>query len=191
MMGSRPRENLVVTVAAGYREAQIRPFIASLRNYSPQTSLRLVVDRQDPEFQEAIRAWFPDCCFYLMPALPLRDFALKRKWARSILKRAARWSRSRSLAKRLLKINFLRHFVIRDLLASWNLTDANILLCDSRDLVFQGDPFRGEWPLLWTCEEDKRVEECGFNSRGLRKTAGEAAFLQARHFRIVCAGVIG
>lgn len=191
MPESVPSENLVITVTAGYREEQIRHFLASLRHFAPDTSLRLLVDRVNPEFQEAVRAWFPGCSFYLLPLAPLRDFALKRKWARSILKRLSRWSRSPALGKRLLKINHLRHLVIRDLLSSWNLNHANILLCDSRDVVFQGDPFGGKWPLLWTCEEDKRIEECRFNSSTFERAAGETAFQQAKHHWIVCAGVVG
>lgn len=149
------------------------------------------MDRVNPEFSEGVRAWFPGCSFHLLPPAPLRDFALKRKWARSILKRLSRWSRSPSLGKRLLKINHLRHLVIRDLLNNWNLNRANILLCDSRDVVFQGDPFSGEWPPLWTCEEDKRIEECRFNSSTFRRAVGEATFQQAKHHWIVCAGVVG
>ncbi|HEX3624622.1 MAG TPA: hypothetical protein VH280_04260 [Verrucomicrobiae bacterium] len=184
-------QNLIITVAAGYREEQIRPFLASLRAFAPKTSLRLIVDRRNREFEEAVRKWFPSCGFYLLPASPLRDFSLKRKWARSLLKRAARWSRSPGLGKRLLKINFLRHIVARDLLAGWNLNQASVLLCDSRDVVFQDDPFSGEWSLLWTCEEDKRIEECSFNGPIIIRAGGEAAFHQAKHFKIVCAGVLG
>jgi hypothetical protein len=184
-------QNIVITVAAGYREEQIRPFLASLQHFSPDTSLRLLVDRVNPEFQEAVRAWFPSCSFHLLPPAPLRDFALKRKWARSLLKRLARWSRSPRLGKQLLTINFLRHLVIRDLLSSWNLSHANLLLCDSRDVVFQGDPFSGEWPPLWACEEDKRIGECDVNSFWLKRAGGEASLLQAKHHWIVCAGVIG
>ena len=184
-------QNLVITVAAGYREEQIRCFLASLRHFSPDTSLRLIVDRVNLEFQEAVRAWFPSCSFHLLPPAPLRDFARNRKWARSVLKRLTRWSRSPKLGQQLLTINFLRHLVIRDLLAEWNLSQANILLCDSRDVVFQADPFAGEWPPLWTCEEDKRIEECGENSFWLKRAGGEAALQQAKHQPIVCAGVFG
>lgn len=184
-------EKLVITVAAGYKEEQIRPFIASLRRFSPSASLRLIVGRRNSEFEAAIRAWFPACEFFLLPSLPLRDFALKRKWARSILKRVARWSGSREFGKRLLKINFLRHGVILALLADPSLDQANVLLTDCRDVVFQGDPFSVEWPLLWTCEEDRRIGECSFNSIGIKRTGGETAFEQTKDCKIVCAGVIG
>ncbi len=133
--------NILISVTSGYREEQIRPFLASLQHYAPAASLRLIVGQPNLEFEQAVRAWFPDVSFHLLPPSALRDFALKRKWARSILKRASRWSRSPALARRLLKINFLRHIVIRDLLRTWNLKQANLLLCDSRDLVFQGVSF--------------------------------------------------
>ena len=184
-------KNLVVSVAAGYREEQIRPFLASLASCSPGVSLRLILDRPNPEFEDAVRAWIPDSSFYLLPPAELRDFALRRKWARSILKRLTRWLPPPNFGKRLLKINYVRHLVIRDLLRSWKLDQEKILLVDSRDLVFQRDPFAEEWPALWSGEEDKRIEECDLNSFWFRRASGADALQQARHYHIVCAGVIG
>ena len=184
-------KNIVITVAAKYREEQIRPFLASLRHFSSGTFLKLIVDQRRPEFEQAVQAWFPSCSFHLLPPAPLRDFALKRKWAASIFKRLSRWSRSRRFGRRLLKINYLRHIVIRDLLEAANVGDARILLCDSRDLVFQADPFGGQWPSLWSCEEDKRLEECTLNSAWFKRVGGEAALQNNKHQHIVCAGVIG
>src|ERR1700722_7265089 len=169
-------DNHVITVAAGYSVEQIRPFLASLQHFAPGISLHLIVDRLTPEYEKAVRGWFPQCTFHLLPASPLRDFGLKRKWARSILKRIVQWSGSREFAVRLLKVNILRYLVVCDLLNSWNLPNANILLTDSRDVVFQANPFSDEWPLLWTCKEDKRIDDCGFNSRAFKQAGGEAAF---------------
>lgn len=184
-------EKMVVTVAAGYREEQIRPFLASLQRFSPDASLKLIVDRFNPEFLAAARGWFPNCDFYLLPPMPLRDFARRRKWARSILKRAARWTRSPVLGGKLLNINFHRHLVIRDVLDFRHLERTKVLLCDSRDVVFQADPFSSEWPALWICEEDKRIRECGANSSWVKIAGGEADFQEAKDRPIVCAGVIG
>jgi hypothetical protein len=71
------------------------------------------------------------------------------------------------------------------------LERARILLCDSRDVVFQGNPFAVSWPALWTCEEDKLLGDCRLNSAWLKRFGGEAAFQQAQHCQIVCAGVLG
>lgn len=191
MVETRTTENIVISVAAKYREEQIRPFLASLRHFSSGTSLKLIVDQRRTEFEKAVQAWFPSCSFHLLPPAPLRDFALKRKWAASILKRLSRWSRSRRLGRRLLKINYLRHIVIRDLLQATKVGDARILLCDSRDLVFQADPFGSEWPPLWSCEEDKRLEECTLNSAWFKRVGGETALQNNKHQHVVCAGVIG
>lgn len=188
---SAASENLVISVVAGYREEQIRPFLASLQCYAPGVSLHLIVDRLSPEYEKAVRGWFPRCSFHLLPPSPLRDLALKRKWARSILKRLARWTGSQRLGIRLLKVHFLRYLVIRDLLSSWNLSNARVLLSDSRDVVFQADPFSGEWPLLWTCKEDRQIQDCDFNSIAFKQAAGDAAFLEAKQNLIVCSGIIG
>lgn len=187
---ARPK-NLVVTVAAGYREAQIRPFLASLAHYSPNVSLRLITDRINPEFEDAVRAWIPDSSLHLLPPAGLRNFALKRKWARSILKRLARWLPPPNFGRRLLKINYVRHIVIHDLFRSWNLEQERVLLVDSRDLVFQSDPFSGDWPHLWSGEEDKRIGDCSLNSFWLHRAGGPEALQKAKHHLIVCAGVIG
>jgi hypothetical protein len=184
-------ENHVITVAAGYSVEQIRLFLASLQHFAPGVSLDLIVDRVTPEYEKAVRGLFPRCSFHLLPPSALRDFGLKRKWARSILKRLTEWSGSRELGVRLLKVNILRYLVVCDLLSSWNLANANILLSDSRDVVFQADPFLGKWPLLWTCKEDKRIEDCGFNRRAFIQAGGEAAFLKARHNWVVCSGITG
>src|ERR1700722_6175684 len=157
-------ENLIYSVVAGYREEQIRPFLASLQHFAPGVSLNLIVDRLDPEFQQAVRCWFPHCSFHLLPPSPLRDLGQKRKWARSILKRMALWSGSQKLGVRLLKDHYLRYLVICDLLNSRNPANANVLLCDSRDVIFQADPFSSQWPLLWTCKEDRQIQDCDFNS---------------------------
>ena len=184
-------ENIVVTVAAKYREEQIRPFLASLHHFSPGTSLKLIVDKRRLDFERAVLAWFPTCTFHLLPPAPLRDFALRHKWAASVLKRLSRWSRSPRIGRRLLKINYLRHIVIRELLRSADVQNARILLCDSRDLVFQADPFGGQWPALWTCEEEKVLGECTLNSAWFKRVGGEAALNDNKDSRIVCAGVIG
>ena len=184
-------KNLVVTVAAGYREEQIRPFLASLAHYSPKVSLKLIVDRFNPEFEDAVRAWIPDCSFHLLPPARLRNFALKRKWARSILKRLTRLLPPPNFGKRLLKINYVRHLVIRDLLKSWKLKEEKVILADCRDLVFQDDPFAANWPALWTGEEALRIQDCPLNSFWLKRAGGADALQKARHQRIVCAGVIG
>jgi hypothetical protein len=96
------------------------------------------------------------------------------------------------LCRRLLKINYVRHLVIRDLLESWNLDEeAQLLLVDSRDLMFQANPFACEWPDLWTGEEDRYIRECTLNSFWLKRVGDAQALRQAKDQRIVCAGVIG
>jgi hypothetical protein len=151
----------------------------------------LIVDRFNPEFEAAVRAWIPDCSFHLLPPAGLRDYALKRKWVRSILKRLTRLLPPPNFGRRLLKINYRRHLVIRDLLRSWNLDQEKILLVDSRDLVFQRDPFAGDWPALWSSEEGKKIEDCSLNSFWFERVGGWEALQAAKHEFIVCAGVIG
>lgn len=85
----------------------------------------------------------------------------------------------------------MRYIFVRDLLAAWNLNHEKVLFCDSRDVVFQSDPFAGEWPSLWTCEEDRKIEDCQLNKLWLERTVGKAAILDAKQHLIVCSGITG
>jgi len=180
-----------MTVAAGFREPQIRPFLASLAHHSPTASLQIYVHRHDREFEVAVQRWIANCAFHLLPPSRLRDFARKRRWARSLLKRIVRFAPGCGLGDKLPGIFNLRHIAFCDLLKTWELGAQKILLVDSRDVVFQEDPFSSAWPPLWSGEEDKRIENCGLNSWWLKRAADEAAWRQIKHHNIVCAGVIG
>lgn len=191
MSRQRTPGNYVIAVAAGYSEKQIRPFLASLAQHCPNVALRLIIARPDPVFEQEVRAWIPNSEFHPFPPMGLRDFALRHKHVRSVFRRLTRWLPPPNFSKRLLQVHYARYLMIRDLVRNWGLNDERVILVDSRDSVFQSNPFVGDWPDLWTGEEDKRIEECTLNSFWFRRIGGAAAFEHAKKYRIVCSGVVG
>ena len=65
----------------------------------------------------------------------------------------------------------------------------NILLCDSRDIYFQADPFKYEYKgNINFFLESKIIKNCQFNSNWIVKTYGEKIFDEISKNTIVCSG---
>lgn len=66
-----------------------------------------------------------------------------------------------------------------------------ILLCDSRDVMFQRDPFDWDMPnAICSFLEDKLIGDCEINRGWIRTSFGDALFERLRPFQIACAGTI-
>ena len=67
----------------------------------------------------------------------------------------------------------------------------NVLLCDSRDIYFQGNPFEFNYkgPINFFLE-DYQIKDCPYNSNWLIKTYGKAAFDDISDKTILCSGTV-
>ncbi len=66
-----------------------------------------------------------------------------------------------------------------------------ILFCDSRDVYFQSNPFKYIYKgSINFFLEDKKINECRFNSEWIAKTYGEKVLKQISHNTISCGGTI-
>jgi len=67
----------------------------------------------------------------------------------------------------------------------------NILICDSRDIYFQSNPFEFNYqgPLNFFLE-DKKIKECFYNSNWIIKTYGKVAFENVKEEIIFCSGTV-
>ncbi len=65
----------------------------------------------------------------------------------------------------------------------------NILLCDSRDIYFQSNPF--DYPFKGSINfflEDKKIEDCPYNSNWIIKTYGQEKYKNLSEKIIICSG---
>ena len=96
------------------------------------------------------------------------------------------------VARRVLHLFYLRHLLYLRFLER-NPGIERVLMCDSRDVYFQCDPF-SEWPGpgLHAFQEDESVSlgECGHHRRWITQLAGSQTLEQISKYPRVCAGTI-
>ena len=86
-------------------------------------------------------------------------------------------------------IQFQRYKIYTDLLNKKNFE--NILLCDSRDIYFQNDPFKYNYSgSINFFLEDFKIKDCPYNSNWLIKTYGKNEFEKIADKTILCSGTV-
>ena len=67
----------------------------------------------------------------------------------------------------------------------------NILLCDSRDIYFQNDPFKYDYKkTINFFLEDHIIKDCPYNSNWILKTYGKSKFDMMSKKTILCSGTV-
>lgn len=152
---------LILGLAAGYHEGDVRPFASSL----------------------ARSGFAGRCVLFVSPTT--RD--QERIAAHGV--EVAGFTRPEGLGR--LPMNALRFFLYLDFLRAAARPFARILLTDVRDVVFQADPFGFPWPdgLSAALEHGGRsVGECPYTARWVRLHLGEATLADLRHRPVSCSG---
>lgn len=87
------------------------------------------------------------------------------------------------------EIQFKRYEIFLEYLKNNNFE--NILLCDSRDIYFQANPFefnyKGEINFFL---EDQLIKDCPYNSNWISKTYGENEYTKISNNIILCSGTV-
>ena len=87
------------------------------------------------------------------------------------------------------KIQFKRYEIFLKYLNNKNYS--NILLCDSRDIYFQGNPFEFNYNgSINFFLEDFKIKNCPYNSNWIIKTYGKKEFDQISDKTILCSGTV-
>ena len=87
------------------------------------------------------------------------------------------------------EIQFKRYSVFLEYLK--NRKFENILLCDSRDIYFQSNPFDFRYKgLINFFLEDKKIKDCPYNSNWILKTYGDKVYKDINESIILCSGTV-
>ncbi len=86
------------------------------------------------------------------------------------------------------KIQFKRYKIFLDYLSKKSFK--NILLCDSRDIFFQKNPFDYKYGKLNFFLEDHKIKDCPYNSNWIIKTYGHKNFFEIAEKTILCSGTV-
>ena len=202
-------KSLIITTAMGYRPEDIWPFLASAIHHCPDTSIIAIVHHHDlPQLSP--------CCDYF-PALKLHPVSTGLKdvqhaqGLRYKLQRGLAKIRSRALARlswysesleladetpspfglsslRMFILN-RRFFIARELLRLSSIPPDAVLLSDSRDVVFQSNPFASMKNGLFTGQELNNLRDSPINAQWIRSTYGDAGFDSLCNLPVLCSGV--
>lgn len=183
--------NAIITAATGYSEADLQPFLRSVDRACPESKLFLIVYKRDLARVETLRSKFP----FVEPVYVRRKLNRGGKIYRWIarhfidedyLKCGMFW---RSLGRYSLHIMLDRFFLALELVQAHRNLFANVLLTDSRDVVFQRNPFARIGQGLVSGLEEKTIGDCSVNSDWITQVYGTDVHNTLSKRRIVCAGV--
>ena len=202
-------KSLIITTAMGYRPADIWPFLASASRYCPDASIIAIVHHRDLPVLSPCCAYFPALSLHPV-STALKDVqhaqGIRYKLQRGLAKIRARalarlpWSSQRleladetpspfGLSSLRIFILNRRFFIARELLRSCPTPPEAVLLSDSRDVVFQANPFVLMNNGLFTGQEFNHFRDSPINAQWIRSTYGDSGFDRLCNFPVLCSGV--
>ena len=193
----------------GYRPADIWPFLASASRYCPDASIMAIIHHQDLPVLSPCCKYFPSLTLHPVSAELIN--IQQAQGLRYRLQRGLAKIRSRvldHLPRKLFSLDLAdetpspfgisslrmfilnrRFFIARQLLRSCSASIDAVLLSDSRDVVFQANPFVMMKDGLFTGQEINNLSESPINAQWIRSTYGEAGLELLKDFPVLCSGV--
>ena len=210
-------KNLVMGLVKGYRDEQIRPFLASLRNTGYSGDICLFYSDLEQETLRSISQFDVDLVPFTMGTVNLLIkrvyiFSLLNKLYRSPLnyiypmpklyyalvdKFSSRRNKNEyvlksRIASKALNVYCVRYPLYYLYLAHYRGKYAKVMLSDVRDVVFQRDPFDFEFEngLCFFLEDGRQViKDCPYNSLWLKTGYGEETLRELGNKVPACSGI--
>jgi len=201
--------HLIITTAVGYRPRDIWPFLASAALHCPAAEIVAIVHPRDLQALAPCCEQFPALRLQPLrtPLKPLQQaqgliYKLRRVLARlhawllgglQVLGVRLQLADERpswlGLSSRQMFILNRRFFVARRLLQARRSSIGSVLLSDSRDVVFQADPFATMGAGCHTGMEYRTLADSPINAQWIRSTYGESGFAALQDQLVLCSGV--
>ena len=201
-------KSLIVTTSFGYGRSDLSPFINSARLNSPNSDILIFCSDNDVQALKDLRSEYQQVI--LKPVQnPPRIIKGQTKFVRAAARRIQRASLATTqkivdskdgisiesdaiISKSTCQLHFLirRFFWARQALLDPTLEEyKDVMLCDSRDVLIQKDPFNEIKGQLTSGEEINTVGDCQINRAWIQKAYGEKILSQLESRKIICAGV--
>jgi hypothetical protein len=164
----RSGRTLVMGLTVGYGEAELAPFVESLRTCGYEDDATPVTFDTNIVTSIYLKSWsVQELSFGSLPFLPV----------------------SMNSARMLKFLEFLRNEVLS---AGGAHRYDYILSADVRDIVFQGNPFArvDGADVYYYLEADRIIGDCPINSRWMEQAFGPEVRLSSASHRISCAGML-
>jgi len=185
-------KNVILSAAEGYGLAQIAPFIDSAAANCPNTEIVFLADTHVPEVisygeEKGISVRYYSCG---MPYLN-RVLSTQRFWRRLVKGLTPSFVFKAMAPRSILQISVFRYFVALEFLRAHEGEYVNVLLSDSRDVIFQSDPFEmmPDVDGIICGQEEVSISDEKFTRGWIEKGFGPTVFTSVKDQTVICSGV--
>jgi hypothetical protein len=183
--------NAIITAATGYNEADLQPFLSSIDRACPDSKVFLIAYKRHLARVERLRRRFPFLEPVYVPYKSNLGGSVYRWLARHFLGAnyaACGWF-WRNLGRYSLDIMLERFFLALEIVQTHRNALTHVLLADSRDVLFQRNPFEQIDSRLVSGLEEKIIGDCPRNSDWIIQVYGTDVHRRLSKRTIVCAGI--
>jgi hypothetical protein len=183
-------KNLILGLLSGTSLAQTRPFFLSLGKSGYRGDVCMIVSDLDAATQAFLR-------LRRVQLIPFQKAGLKRFSAAVaripgfFLPRQKRWLFEHQLAPAYMHRNCARYFFYVSYLQECGADYTHVMLTDTRDVLFQNDPFAFELPdglSVFMEDRSRNLGSSEHNARGLLRSFGRPVLRELSDKPIACAG---
>jgi hypothetical protein len=183
--------NAIITAATGYNEADLQPFLFSIDRACPDSKVFLIAYKRHLARVERLRRRFPFVEPVYVPYKSNLGGSVYRWLARHFI--GANYAVCgwfwRNLGRYSLDIMLERFFLALEIVQTHRNALTHVLLADSRDVIFQRNPFEQIDSRLVSGLEEKIIGDCPRNSDWIIQVYGTDVHRRLSKHTVVCAGI--
>ena len=183
--------NAIISAATGYSEADLQPFLSSVDRACPDSKVFLIAYRRHLARVEKLRCRFPFVDPVYVPYKFKLGGSVYRWLARDFI--GANYATCswfwRSLGRYSLDIMLERFFLALEIVQTHRNALTHVLLADSRDVIFQRNPFEQIDSKLVSGLEEQIIGDCPRNSDWIIQVYGTEVHRRLSKRTVVCAGI--
>lgn len=194
-------ENLIITSAFGYSAQQLAPFLKSADQHVPNTNIVIFSDNEEKEYVQCISQYNKRARVVVPRGNKIRTRFSKYEKAKRVL-RSNKFRNILELFPSLVNqknfhvfgsfffhVALARFIWTKSFLGELEPKPSMVLLSDSRDVFFQGDPFQDSRKHIVCGEEPITIGECPYNSHWIEYAFTKEIFNGLKDDLVLCSGV--
>jgi len=193
--------HLIVTVGIRYSPEQLGPFLRSAQQHVPNADVVIFSDNGGPQYQDRIADLNSRARVVVADGYQFKDYLWKFQKLRRFVKSTGLGNvpkyfsgvlgEQKSLVHKgsFLHVQIARYIWVKSFLHGLGTAPDVVLLSDSRDVYFQGDPFEGGHDRLTCGEEPLNIGECPITTGWIESSYSKALATTMGKYPVLCSGV--
>jgi len=187
---------LILSAAFGYQADVLRPFLLSANEFIPDATVVLFRDRKDLSFERQVKEYNRRCEIMIIPYSSSRRLIwnlpkrLRKPISKILSLQGRNLIQNPNIYGVFLHLVLSRFLYYEQYLKKYSKKSDQVILTDSRDVVFQGNPFPDIKRNILIGIEDLVVYRSRRNSEWLKYYYPNTVYDKLKNYNVICAGVI-